>query len=263
MVRELYATEAILKDRSNNYWFQTNQFLSGLVQRQNIFNNKKSYMMQTSPVAMGINVYDVQYQTPAATNVDILPIQYYQAYFPGGAPTDNAYKQEVVVDEYGLAYSTPINTGFRAKFAIANNTPFMVWIHKTPDQLNSTSTQLVLWTHEIVAQSDPAIIEKIINANNLTEVAQIDTTWIQSSYAANKMIGLIAQSIDGFSKDTVIKVFGNPVIQLGDIITVNYSLLGLSNRTFVVQGIKHTFKEGLETDLTLNAVGTGWVPAFS
>ena len=262
-IRELYATEAILKDKSNNYWFQTNQFLSGLIQNQNIFNSKKSYMMQTSPTAIGINVYDVQYQTPAATNVDILPVQYYQAYYPGGAPIDNSYKREMFVDEYGLAYSTPINTGFRAKFAVANNSPFMVWIHKTPDQLNQTSVMMVLWTHEIVAQSDPAIIEKVVNANNITEVAQVDTNWIQSSYAANKMIGLIAQAIDGFSRDTTVKVFGNPLIQLGDIITLNYSLLGISNRKFVVQSIKHNFKEGLETELTLNGVGTGWVPTFS
>lgn len=262
-VREIYATEAILKDRSNNYWFQTNQFLNGLVQNQNIFNSNRSYMMQTSPCAIGINVYDVQYQTPAATNVDILPVQYYQAYYPGGAPIDNSYKREMFVDEYGLAYSAPVNTGFRAKFAIANNSPFMVWIHKTPDQLNQTSVMLVLWTHEIVAQSDPLILEKVININNITEVAQIDTNWIQSSYAANKMIGLIAQAIDGFSVDTTVKVFGNPLIQLGDIITLNYSLLGISNKNFVVQSVKHIFKNGLETELVLNGVGTGWVPTFS
>ena len=38
-------------------------------------------MMQTQPTISGINIYDVQYQLPAATNVDILPIQYYQLYY--------------------------------------------------------------------------------------------------------------------------------------------------------------------------------------
>ena len=220
-------------------------------------------MMQTNPEIIGINVYDVQYQSPAATNVDILPVQYAQKYYPGGKPADNDYAQILILDEYCLAYSVPLNTGFRAKFAIANNSRHMVWIHKTPDQLNTTSTQLALYTHEIVAQSDPAILEKVLNKNNTTEVAQIDTTWIQSQYAANKMIDIVAQSIDGFSKDTTIKIFGNPLIQLGDIITVTYPLLGLQSRTFVVQSVKHVFNNGLETELVLNGVGPGWTQLFS
>jgi hypothetical protein len=256
-IRELYATQAVLKDRSTNYWYQTNQFLNGMIQNQNIFNIHKSYIVQTQPSIVGINVYDVQYQTPAATNVDILPIEYYQLYFPNGEPADNQYRQELIVDEHSLAYSTPLNTGFRAKWAIANNSPFLVWIHKEPDQLNQTSTHLVIWTHEIVAQSDPAIIEKVLNRNNMTEVAQVDSQWIQSSYAAEKMIGLIAHAMDGFSRDTTLKIFGNPLIQLGDIITVTYKLTGINQQKFVVQSVRHSFNNGLETDLVLNAVGSG------
>lgn len=256
-IREIYATELALKDRSTNYWFQTPQFLNGLVQNQNIYNNYKTYIMQTTPSMIGINVYDVQYQIPGATNVDVVPVEYYQAYYPSGLPADTQYKQGLVVDEYSLSYSIPVNTGFRGKFAIANNSSHLIWIHKTPDQLNQTSIQFALWTHEIVAQSDPAIVEKVLNVNNVTEVAQVDTPWIQSSYAANKLIGVVANSIDGFSKDTSLKIFGNPLIQLGDIISVTYKLTGLNQRLFVVQSVKHTFDNGLQTDLVLNAVGPG------
>jgi hypothetical protein len=256
-IREIYATQATLKDRSTNYWHQTSTFLNGLIQNQNIFNIYQSYMMQTTPTLMGINVYDIQYSNPAATNVDILPIEYSQYYYPSGEPADNSYKQIISVDQYALSYSTLLNTGFRGKFAIANNSPYMVWLHKTPDQLNQASVYLVLWTHEIVAQSDPAIIEKVLNVNNATEVAQVDSTWIQSSSAANKMISTIANAIEGFSKDTNLKIFGNPLIQLGDIISLTYTLPGINSRLFVVQSVKHTFKDGLETDLVLNAVGLG------
>lgn len=255
--REIYATQVSLKDRSTNYWHQSQSFLNGLIQNQNIYNLYRTYMMQTHPEISGINVYDVQYQTPAATNVDILPIQYYYKYYPTGDASDNKYVNELTVDEYALSYSTPLNTGFRSKFAIANNSPFMVWIHKTPDQLNTGSTQLVLWTHEIVAQSDPRIIERVLNVNNATEVAQLDTMWIQSEAAASKMINLIANSIDGFSKDTSIKIFGNPLIQLGDIILVTYKLTGINQKLFVVQSVKHSFSSGLETTLMLNEVGSG------
>jgi hypothetical protein len=256
-IRELYATQKPLKERSTNYWHTDPQFLTGLVQNQKIFSQYKSYMMQTQPSAIGINVYDVQYQNPAATNVDILPIQYYMTYFPGNSPIDNSYKQELLVDEYALSYSAPVHTGFRAKFAIANNSPYMVFIHHVPDELNTTTTQLVLWTHEIVAPSDPEIIEKVINQSNATEVAQIDSTWIQSRSAANRMIGVIEKAIEGFSKDTTLNVFGNPLIQLGDIITLTYPLTGIQNQAYVVQSVKHTFNQGLTTQLMLNQVGIG------
>lgn len=255
--REIYAAEFLLKDRSTNYWYQTQQFLNGLVQNQNIFNLCKTYMMQTTPTLSGINVYDVQYQQVAATNVDILPIQYYQKYFPQQEPADKQYVQEIVVDEYSLSYSTPINTGFRAKFAIANNSPYMVWIHKDPDDFNSTNSKLVLWTHEIISPSDPAIVERVLNSNNATEVSQVDSPWIQSAEAASKMIGLVAHAIDGFSIDTNLKIFGNPLIQVGDIVSVTYKLSGINKKLFVVQSVKHTFTDGLETDLVLNAVGHG------
>jgi hypothetical protein len=256
-IREIYATRAELKDRNTSYWHQTQQFLNGLIQNQNIYNLYPSYMMQTHPEIVGINVYDVQYQTPAATNVDILPIQYYYKYYPNGNAVDNKYVNELTVDEYSLSYSVPLNTGFRSKFAIANNSPYMVWIHKTPDQLNTGSTQLVLWTHEIVAQSDPRIVERVLNINNATEVAQLDTMWIQSAAAADKMISLVANSIDGFSVDTSLRIFGNPLIQVGDIVSLTYKLTGINQRLFVVQAVKHSFTNGLETTLMLNAVGSG------
>lgn len=256
-IRELYATQKALIERSTNYWHQDSQFLNGLVQNQRIFAKNQSYMMQTTPTALGINHYDVQYQNPAATNVDILPIQYYMAYYPGNAPIDNAYKQELLVDEYSLSYSTPIHTGFRAKFAIANNSPYMVFIHHQPDELNQTTSHLVLWTHEIVAQSDPEVMELVLNSSNSTEVAQIDSNWVQSKSAATRMLGLVQKGIDGFSKDTSLRVFGNPLIQLGDIITFTYPLTGVNAQQYVVHSVKHGFKNGLSTDLVLNSVGPG------
>jgi hypothetical protein len=179
------------------------------------------------------------------------------AYYPGNAPIDNAYKQELLVDEYALSYSTPIHTGFRAKFAIANNSPYMVFIHHQPDELNQTTSHLVLWTHEIVAQSDPEVMELILNSSNSTEVAQIDSNWIQSRSAATRMLGLVQKAIDGFSRDTSLNIFGMPILQLGDIITLTYPLTGVNAQQYVVQSIKHSFKNGLTTSLVLNSVSPG------
>jgi len=256
-IREIYATVRPLLDKSVNYWYQTKEFLNGMIQGQNIFKNSTSYMMQTTPSVTGINSYDIQYTTPAATSVDILPVEYNWYYYPGNTATDQQYLQLQVMDEYSASYSSVINTGFRGKFAIANNSPQMVYLTKQSDDLNQFTVTLNVWTHDIVAVSDVSLLERVIDPGNTTEVAQVDTQWIQSETAANRMMGVISNAIDGFSKDTSLTIFGNPLIQVGDIITLTYHLVGLNAQQYVVQSVKHSFQNGLQTDLVLNMVGNG------
>jgi hypothetical protein len=255
--REIYATQKPLKERSVNYYYQDREFLNGMIQNQNIFARSKTYHMQTTPEVIGINVYDVQYTTPAAVSVDFLPVEYSWYYYPGSDSTDQQNYQKQEVDEYSLSYSTPLNTGFRAKMAIANNSPHMVYLSKQADQLNNFTINLNLWTHEIIAPSDPEIIEKIIDPANISEVAQLDSQWIQSKESANKLLNIINYGIDGFSRDTTMQVFGNPLIQVGDIINLTYSLAGLKQQKYLVHSVSHSFNQGLKTTIVANMLDKG------
>lgn len=256
-LREIYATQKPLKERSTNYWYQTREFLNGMIEKQNIFSKSPSYMMQTTPEVLGINCYDVQYTTPAAVVADIHPVEYTWFYFPGTLPQEQQTYMRQLVDEYSLSYSTPLNTGFRAKMAIANNSSHMVYLSKQSDQLNNFAVNLNLYTHEIIAPSDPEIIEHVTDRSNITEVAQIDSEWIQSKEAANKMLSVIAKGFDGFSRDTTLQIFGNPLIQVGDILTVTYTLAGINQQKYLVHSVSQTFNQGLKTHLVLNSIGKG------
>ena len=256
-VREIYATYKSLKERSVNYYFQDREFLNGLIQNQNIFTNSPSYMMQTKPEVIGINMYDVQYTTPPAVSVDVLPIEYLMRYMPGSEVLDQNYMQEKTVDEYSLSYSTILNTGFRAKFAIANNSSHMVFLKKDSTDQLSTTVVLNLYTNELIAPSDQEIIEKIIDPNNLSETVQVDSNWIQSRETANKLVNTIARGIDNFSKDVSLEIFGNPLIQVGDVITLTYSLAGLNQQKYIVTAISHSFDNGLSTSIELKMIDSG------
>lgn len=256
-VREIYATHKTLKERSVNYYFQDREFLSGMVQNQNIFSRSKSYMMQTKPEVIGINTYDVQYTTPAAVSVDVLPIEYLLQYFPGTEVVDQKYLQRKEVDEYSLSYSTILNTGFRAKFAIANNSSHMVFLKKDATEIMPLTVVLNLWTQEIIAPSDPEIIERVIDPANLSEVIQLDSNWVQSKEAANKLINTVARGVDNFSKDVTLQIFGNPLIQVGDVVQVTYNLPGLNQQKYLVHSVSHTLDSGLSTTLTLNMIDGG------
>jgi hypothetical protein len=175
-------------------------------------------------------------------------------YFPGTDQDDQKNYQKKLIDEYSLSYSTPINTGFRAKMAIANNSSNMVFLRKDADSLDQFTINLNLWTHEIVAPSDPEILEVLIDQSNSSEVAQLDSEWIQSKQAAQRMLKTVQMGIEGFSKDATLNIFGNPLIQIGDIITLTYSLNGISQQKYFVHFVSHAFNQGLETRLGLKRI---------
>lgn len=253
-LREIHATQKPLKERSVSYFYQDREFLNGMVQNQPTYTNSLTYLMQTTPEISGINYYDIQYETPAAVSVDVLPIEYMLNYFPGTDVQDQRNYQKKLVDEYSLAYSTPINTGFRAKMAVANNSPHMVFLSKEADALENATVTFNLWTHEIVAPSAPEILEVVIDPSNIGEVAQVDSEWIQSKDAAQKMLKVISMGIDGFSKTVNLDIFGNPLIQVGDVITLTYNLKGITNQKYLVKAVDHSFSQGLSTKLTLGRI---------
>jgi len=253
-LREIYATKKPLSERSVSYFYQDREFLNGMLQGQPLSSNSPSYIMQTTPEISGINVYDVQYTSPAAVSVDVFPIHYLMYYFPGNAPVDQTFYQKKLVDEYSLAYSSILNTGFRAKMVIANNSSHLVFLHRDSDELISATVNLNLWTHEVVAPSDPEIIEKVIDYSNMSEVVQLDSQWIQSKTAAHKMLKSVEMGLEGFSKEVSLNIFGNPLIQVGDIVTLSYSLNGISLQRYLVSSVAHTFEQGLSTTLKLKRI---------
>jgi hypothetical protein len=253
-LREIHATKKALNERSVSYFYQDRQFLNGMIQNQPLYSISPTYIMQTTPEVSGINFYDVQYMTPAAVSVDILPIMYKMDYYPSENPEDRKEKQVKFVYDDSLSYSTPINTGFRCVFAIANNSPHVVFLSKDSTGSERVTANLNLWTHEIIAPSDPSIIEAVIDPGNPSEVVQIDSEWIQSLDSAKKLMRLIEKSIDGFSRTVNINIFGNPLIQIGDVVDLSYSLKGISGQKYVVHSASNIFDSGLQTSLTLKKI---------
>ena len=253
-VREIHATEKPLLSRSVNYIYQDTEFLDGIVQNKPVGSLYKTYLMQTTPECRFINIYDVEYGIPAATTAQHSIIQYMLRYYADNNPQSESDQQKLKVTEYDVAYSTVLNTGHSGKFAIANNSNYVVYIQKEADSATSVSTKFTIWTNEAVVPSDPELIEKIIDPTNADEVVQLDTKWIQSKSAAQKLMKTIESAMSGFANDVTIKMFGNPLLQIGDIITLTYALNGISGQKYVVTSISQDFSQGLETSINVNRI---------
>ncbi|NCV45193.1 MAG: hypothetical protein EBW15_10545, partial [Actinobacteria bacterium] len=137
------------------------------------------------------------------------------------------------------------------------NTSHVVFLSKVPDELATARVWLNLWTTEIIANSDPDIIERIIDPANASETVQIDSQLIQSRDAAGKLLTLMSSSVDNFSKDVSLNIFGNPLIQVGDVVNLNYPLMGLKDQKYFVSSVSHDFDTGLTTKVGLNMLSGG------
>ena len=249
---EIYAVDYPLEEESDFYYHKTQYFLNAIaMNRKNIY---KSYYMQTRPSASAINFYDVNYTTPAATVVDVLPIEYLIQYYPTSSPEDRTYKQSMTIRDSALKYSVPVNTGFRGKMIVANNSRNAIFLNIDATDQIVVDVKLNLWTRQIIATSDEQIVDIVIDPGNASETIQIDSQWIQSEDAANAIINTIMSGLDGFSKDISIEIFGNPLIQVGDTVSLTYSLAGVSNKLYVVQSVSQGFSEGLSTNINLKQI---------
>lgn len=251
-LREIYACNKALTSKTDFYFHKTPYFLNSLACGRKV--EYKTYMMQTRPAVSGLNYYDVQYTTPAATVVDVLPVQYLLIYQPTDYPNDMWYRQKLNILEHAVKYSCPINTGFRARMLIANNSPMTVYLNKDSDSTILTTVRLNLWTHQIIAMSDEEIIEYNINENNLSEVAQLDSEWVQSTDAAYGILNTVSSAIEGFSYTTTIQIFGNPLIQVGDIVSLTYPMAGVSAKKYIVTNVSQNYDSGLSTSLGLKRI---------
>lgn len=249
---EIHATTKPLLSRSVSYYYQDIEFLDGMIEDRPMALEHQTYLMQTTPEVRGINIYDVEYGTPSAITALHSNIQYMWRYVPGNDLPGEESFAKTLVDEYSVAYSTLRNSGHRGKIAMANNSSHTVFVKRNATSVSNAAVNFTMWTNESIVPSDPELIEKVLDIGNSSEVVQMDTKWLQSQDAAYKVMKIIEYGLTGFSKDISLDIFGNPLIQIGDVITLTYNLKGINQVKCVVVAVSNSFATGLATRLTLN-----------
>jgi hypothetical protein len=68
------------------------------------------------------------------------------------------------------------------------------------------------------------------------------------------MLRIVEMGVDGFSTKLSLSIFGNPLIQIGDVVTVSYALNGMLNQKYLVTSVSQAFDSGLSTTLGLSGI---------
>jgi hypothetical protein len=90
-----------------------------------------------------------------------------------------------------------------------------------------------------------------------------ESQWIQNEAAAKDLAEWIKLEVVNRGKVVNITTFGNPLLSLGDIVTINYPFQGFNGtEKFIVISIEHSYDGGLETTVTCRLI-SGTVSTIS
>lgn len=140
-------------------------------------------------------------------------------------------------------------TSFGAEIYLLNNSGTFVPL--SDGQFNSFN---VIGNY-IVPTGQHEYVDSTINEFSNPEPAIFESVWIQTEYDAKKLSEWIKNQ---WSKQQVIlnmNVFSNPLISVGDVITVEYPDNGLDGtKKFIVTNVNQSFDQGLDTSITARSI---------
>jgi hypothetical protein len=87
------------------------------------------------------------------------------------------------------------------------------------------------------------------------EPATFQSMWIQSESDAKALYGWIKNQWSRQQQSVNMEIFGNPAIEVGDIITINYPKNDLDGtKKFLVTNVNTSFDEGVSTSITARSI---------
>lgn len=87
------------------------------------------------------------------------------------------------------------------------------------------------------------------------EPATFQSMWIQSESDAKALYGWIKNQWSKQQQSVNMEIFGNPAIEVGDVITINYPKNDLDGtKKFLVTNVNTSFDEGVSTSITARSI---------
>lgn len=225
-------------DREFVYNYYTGVPKIGRNQSKRTIKFAQQYFDEFGPIAHEVREYDVKF--------DPKPVLHSQLYM------SNDWQS--IAPEYR---STP----FGAKFILANTSRDNAVINGE-DNLSfpgNPVNQVLCIYGRVVTQAEAAKVE-VKNASQIQRRGRVDTEiasqWIQSEAAAKALGDWIIKHWGEAADEQTVEVFGNPVLEIGDVVGIEYAEKNMTTAThkYFVTSITTTFDKGLETQLVLRRV---------
>jgi hypothetical protein len=193
-------------------------------------------MDEFGPVVHEVREFDVKFSK--------VPVQHSRLYFSN--------ESQVLCPEYN-------STSFGAKFILANRSRANAVVHGD-DSLSFgadsvVNQRLMVYGRPVTQAEEQSITVTDDNAIRRRGEVSLDITsdWIQSKASAQALGDWIKLHWAGGCDELQVEVFGNPFLQLGDVVSVNDPLKNMTPAThkYFVNEISNSYDKGLKTSLVL------------
>lgn len=107
----------------------------------------------------------------------------------------------------------------------------------------------------IVQSGQNEYLDKTINEFTVPEQVTFESIWIQREEDAKNLSKFIKNQWSKKQSVCELEVFSNPLISVGDIVTINYPSNGLNGtQKFMVSSVNNSFNGGLTTKITARSI---------
>lgn len=156
------------------------------------------------------------------------------------------------VKKDALAISRVVGTPQTGRFAVMNVANESIFL--TQDNSSAiTKTQFSLSARVINPGDKRELSISIPGGDNGYQIT-LETDLIQGEDQANSTASLISRYLDVDVDSIEINLFGNPLLEIGDIVKFNYNnknIVSSSDQYYIITRISQNFSDGLSTTITI------------
>lgn len=205
------------------------------------------FYYSANPYIHGMAIMEMQFDKGPAFNIKIFK--------PNGSykiknRNDDTRQELFKVTKASTVCSYPMQATYMSKFLIINVSDAII-----PFNSNENFSPLML-SGDILTQSGERFVQQDLPKNTGSEVLEIGSDWIQSEASAERILKRLCSQINNSSITYSLAVFGNPKIQIGDVVSLNYSQANITDASskYYVIAVDHEYDGGLETNVQLRKI---------
>lgn len=216
-----------------------------------------------------INLYQGQFSN------DTLDIAYGNTLYNSNYAEDEIHKAKNIIEEFGSVVREIVHVkqklDSRPAFPIRWSTGSNQYAKMIASKISSFSGEAYVLnnTSTTIPLSDGAGNELYVFGNHLEESGTLEystdetdnynhkepvifqSTWLQNESDVKSLANWIKEKVVNRGKVVEMSVFGNPLISVGDIVTVKYDYHAFDGtEKLIVTSIAHRYNDGLETSIT-------------
>lgn len=139
-------------------------------------------------------------------------------------------------------------TGARIALINSYSEPVFVNTASVENIITAESTSMYGLVLQPIAK--PSITQAISEDNTVSDI-KLSSDWIQYEQAAADVLSSIVSAAIMKSNSIETTLFGNPLIEVGDVLNVQYSLKNFPITKYAVVSVQQNFIDGLETSVML------------